>query len=141
MKITTDDTEDDPGALINLTPLLDVVFNLIIFFMVTTQFLEDERDLKIELPDAENAGKAAALPQNLLVNVRQDGKFLVGDRVLDRDELKKLLQEAKRARQDQHVTLRVDRETPFRHPVVVFDLCKGLAIETSLAVVGPDQGK
>ena len=135
MRIAKDHDEDEVVELINLTPLLDVVFNLIIFFMVTTQFVQDERDLKIKLPNAESAQTASAAPQTIIINVRQDGRFLIAEKSLDRDELKKTLQQAKRQHADTRVVLRVDRETPFRHPVVVFDICKGLGLDTSLATI------
>ena len=135
MKIPTGPEGEESVDLINLTPLLDIVFNLIIFFMVTTQFQEDERDLKIKLPESENAESAQQTPRTLLVNVRQDGRFSVGDKVLDRDELKRALARAKTDDPQQKVLMRVDKDTPFRHPVVVFDICKGLDIDTSLATV------
>lgn len=133
MKIDTDKEEDEVHELINLTPLLDIVFNLLIFFMVTTQFLEDEKDLKIKLPDAENAEAGAQKVETMVVNIRKDGSFLVAERVMDRDELKKHLAAAKRRNADQKVVLRADRDVPFRHPVAVMDICKGLGVETSLA--------
>lgn len=138
MRIQTDHGDEENVDLINLTPLLDIVFNLIIFFMVTTQFQEDERDLKINLPDAESAQAAAKVPQTLLINIGQDGRFKVGDQVMDKDEVKKTLQKAKRENPSQKVVMRVDKDTPFRHPVVIIDICKGLGIETSIATMGPE---
>ena len=62
---------------INLAPLIDVVFLLLIFFMVTTTF-RDEVGIKIQLP--ESAGEAAAESQPLILTIDADGTFYVNDR-------------------------------------------------------------
>ena len=67
---------------INLAPLIDVVFLLLIFFMVTTTF-RDEVGIKIQLPDA--SGEATAESQPLILTIDADGTFYVNDRqVADR---------------------------------------------------------
>jgi biopolymer transport protein ExbD len=79
---------------INLAPLIDVVFLLLIFFMVTTTF-RDEVGIKIQLP--ESAGEAAAESQPLILTIDADGTFYVNDRqVADRQPatLSKALAEA-----------------------------------------------
>ncbi len=67
------------GDAINLTPLIDIVFLLLIFFMVTASFKEDERDLKVILPGAENANPIKDLPKIMHVSVRKNGDFFVGN--------------------------------------------------------------
>ena len=49
MKITR---RDDDEPVLNLTPMIDVVFQLLIFFMVATTFLDPEKEIEIELPEA-----------------------------------------------------------------------------------------
>ena len=67
---------------INLAPLIDVVFLLLIFFMVTTSF-RDEVGIKIRLPEA--SGEAAAETQPLILTIDAEGTFYVNDRqVADR---------------------------------------------------------
>ena len=101
MKIKVEDSRD--GGLINLTPLIDIVFLLLIFFMVTASFKEDERDLKVVLPGAENADPIKDLPELILVSVRKDGAFLVGSAQLDAEELRTLLERAKEKNSRQKV--------------------------------------
>ena len=67
---------------INLAPLIDVVFLLLIFFMVTTTF-RDEVSIKIRLP--ESSGEAVAETQPLTLTIDAEGSFYVNDRqVADR---------------------------------------------------------
>lgn len=76
-------TLEDPA--INLTPLIDVVFLLLIFFMVTTTFTRETR-IAVNLPEA-NAEPAAAVPEQIEVLVSQSGRYSVNDRVLADNEL------------------------------------------------------
>ena len=71
-------TLEDPA--INLTPLIDVVFLLLIFFMVTTTFTRDTR-LTVNLPEAD-AAPAEAQPDQIEVVVSQAGRFSINDQLL-----------------------------------------------------------
>lgn len=76
-------TLEDPA--INLTPLIDVVFLLLIFFMVTTTFTRETR-IAVNLPEA-NAEPAESAPDQIEVLVSQSGRYSVNDRVLADNEL------------------------------------------------------
>lgn len=76
-------TLEDPA--INLTPLIDVVFLLLIFFMVTTTFTRETR-IAVDLPEA-NAEQAETIPNQIEVLVSQSGRYSVNDRVLPDSEL------------------------------------------------------
>jgi biopolymer transport protein ExbD len=73
---------------VNLTPLIDVVFLLLIFFMVTTT-ITDEGKLTITLPEASGE-PAPTLPIVLEVIVSSDGRFAVNGRVLTTSDAKTL---------------------------------------------------
>ena len=131
MKLDT--REEGENSLVNLTPLIDVVFLLLIFFMVTATFQNDERDLTINVPKTQNGNPIKDLPQTLVVGVKKDGALKVGDRTLDKEQLRQLLVRAKRKNNKQKVIVRADRAVPFRYPVGVLDVCAGLGITTSVA--------
>jgi biopolymer transport protein ExbD len=63
---------------LNLTPMLDVVLNLIVFFMLSTQFKEYERQYDIQLPAVADATALTGQPDELIVNVHADGRILLG---------------------------------------------------------------
>jgi len=72
---------------INLTPLLDVVFLLLIFFMVSTTF-KDEARLRVQLPQAQGEEVPPQEPDQIRILIDQSGNFFVDDRaVVDRDPL------------------------------------------------------
>ena len=64
---------DAEEFVVNLTPLIDVVFLLLIFFMVSTTFLEPEREIEVELPTAESGGEPQEAPDELILNIVKDG--------------------------------------------------------------------
>ena len=64
-------TTETQGGIINITPLLDVMFILLIFFMATTTFKEEEFDIMVNLPDASQKRVALSSASKLIVvNVR-----------------------------------------------------------------------
>ncbi len=75
---------------INITPLIDVVFLLLIFFMVTTTFSKETR-LLVNLPEA-NAEAAEAEVSQIEIIVSRDGSYSINGRVLVNDRLETLMQ-------------------------------------------------
>ncbi|MBK5965062.1 biopolymer transporter ExbD [Thiocystis minor] len=66
---------------INLTPLLDVVFLLLIFFMVSTTF-KDEARLRVQLPEAQGESLPAQAPEMIRIVIDRAGRFYVNDQAL-----------------------------------------------------------
>ncbi|HSH47991.1 MAG TPA: biopolymer transporter ExbD [Halomonas sp.] len=84
-------------AEVNLTPLIDIVFLLLIFFMVSTTF-ETRKALELELPRTESGAAAEASP--VTVAVTASGKYRLGERALSAAEFATALSaEAEQARQ------------------------------------------
>ena len=76
-----------PYPDINLTPLIDVVFLLLIFFMVSTTF-KDEARLRVQLPQAQGEEVPAEEPRQIRIAIDQGGRFFVDDQaVVDRTTL------------------------------------------------------
>ncbi|MEM7220499.1 MAG: biopolymer transporter ExbD [Pseudomonadota bacterium] len=82
-------------ASVEMTPLIDVVFLLLIFFMVSTTFIR-ETQLKIDLPEA--AGELQKVEsQSLEVSISRDGEYSVDGRLLVNSQLKTLLRALREA--------------------------------------------
>ena len=77
---------------LSLTPLIDVVFLLLIFFLVATRFAQEDRELDVELPSATEAKPMIAQPQQVYVNVDKDGQYFVDGKVLTPAEVQHMLQ-------------------------------------------------
>ena len=79
---------------LSLTPLIDIVFLLLIFFLVATEFAKEEREMKVVLPAASEAKPLTAKPSELYVNILKDGTFIVNRQKVDVGQLEKVLRQA-----------------------------------------------
>ena len=116
--------EQKPTVSIELTPLIDMVFLLLIFFLVATKFAEEERELDVRLPDASAAQPLISQPKELFVNVDQHGRYYVTGRTLTLDQLYPVLKAAwvnnpGRA----SVIIRADRRCRWEFVVAVMNAC------------------
>ena len=68
-------THTDEQPSLNLTPMIDIVFLLIIFFMVGTKFSELERKIGLQPPQVNDSGALSAAPEAKTVNVFRDGRI------------------------------------------------------------------
>ena len=127
----TDEQGEDLTA--NITPLIDVVFLLLIFFMVATSFLDPEKEMEIELPPALSGEASDEAPDELIINVLQDGKLVLSGREVDDAGLQSALTRAARRDPETPVTIRGDRQVTHERIVTVMDAC-GVAGLSNLAV-------
>jgi len=107
------------GAVLNLTPLIDIVFLLLVFFLLTTQFIEED-GIGVRLPTAASAANRER-DEVAVVMTAQGGLYLEGQR-LTLDELASHLREL--IGQDTTVVLRGDREVPLQKAVSVMEQAK-----------------
>jgi biopolymer transport protein ExbD len=119
---------------INLAPLIDVVFLLLIFFMVTTTFKDDAR-IKVQLPEAQ--GEVAVETISLTLVIDAAGSFYVNDSaVVDTDpaSLRKALAAAmgqvagERGAADQPLVLKADARTPHQAVMTAMDVASQLGL-------------
>lgn len=121
--------EDTTGIAIELTPMIDMVFLLLIFFLVATTFHQTEREMQIALPFASSATPISSLLQEIVVNVDIDGKIVIGGRTLEPDELRAMIEDSVRVNREGKVTVRGDRRTAYANIVAVLDICKGAGVQ------------
>ena len=120
-------SEDEPD--INLTPLIDVVFLLLIFFMVSTTF-EHQSRIQIELPEA-TAEATAQEDDTLEIMVDAQGRYFIGDQQVINSELKTLKTAIRKAvgnRGELPVTIRADANTPHQAVIRVLDATSQLGL-------------
>lgn len=104
-------------ALISLTPLIDVVFILLVFFMLASSFL-DWRSVTLDAP--RETGRSSSMEQALLIEVRRDGLRLAGETL----SLENVARRAARAiakKADRVVLVRPDDGVPVQDMVMVVD--------------------
>src|SRR6478672_7588821 len=86
----------------NLVPLTDMVFNLLIFFMCATTFVQIEKDLKVQLPKTSSTfTPISAPPRQLVINIEQDGTTTVAGKTYSEPDLSSLVASAVKANADQ----------------------------------------
>lgn len=121
--------EADSGISIEMTPMIDMVFLLLIFFLVATTFQQTEREMQIALPMASSSEPISALLQELVINVDVEGKIIVGGRTLELDALNDMISSAVANNPEQKVTVRGDKGTVYANIISVLDVCKGAGIQ------------
>ena len=97
--------------LLDLTPMIDMVFNLLIFFMAATTFTQIEKDLTVQLPKAWGFQTLSAVPKQIIINIRQDGATYVDGRQRTDAELSEVLSSAVKADPGREVLIRVDERS------------------------------
>jgi len=116
----TSSERDEPE--VNLASLIDVVFLLLIFFMVSTTF-ERQAALKVDLPETSEQ-TAQAVEKSLEVVIDAQGRFFVAEKALvnsQRETLRAALIEALAGDTEQPITLRADAQTPHHFVVTAMD--------------------
>ncbi len=119
----------DDRLSIELTPIIDMVFLLLIFFLVATTFQQTEREMQIALPMAASAGPISASLREIIVNVDETGAIIVSGQTVTADDLRSIVETAVAENPEQKVTVRGDRRTAYEHIVTVLDVCKGSGVQ------------
>lgn len=119
----------DSEIKIELTPMIDMVFLLLIFFLVATTFQQEEREMQIALPVASAAGPISASLRELIINVDAEGQIIIAGQTYSDDQLKTLVTDSVEANPERKVTVRGDRSTTYANVVRVLDICKGAGIQ------------
>lgn len=111
----------------NLTPLIDVVFLLLVFFMLTSHFVTEEA-LNIDLPVAES-GQASREDTRLEVVLDAEGRYLINDHIVEPEALEGTLREALATREDKIVRIRGDRAANLGNAVGLLDTARKAGAE------------
>ncbi|MEM9703459.1 MAG: biopolymer transporter ExbD [Planctomycetota bacterium] len=114
------DAAEEPA--LNLTPLVDVLFLLLIFFLVGTRFTRNESSFEIELPVASAAPNPLRdRPDDLIVNVGPQGQLSLMDEPLSIERLRERLVEVAAVYPDQVVAIRGDGSAAYQQITTVMD--------------------
>jgi biopolymer transport protein ExbD len=116
------DTEDDADDGIRLTPLIDVVFLLLIFFLSATTFSREEVEMDLDLPEAAS-GEAGKSLETIQINIARDGRMVMNGREVTEEALHQKLRAAAARNRDRQVLIRGDTEARYGLVAKVFDAC------------------
>ena len=121
-------THLDEQPTLNLTPMIDIVFLLIIFFMVGTKFTELERKIGLRVPEVTDRGALTAAPERKIINVFRDGTVTLDQVPVTLEELTGQLAAARSQYSDLGVLVRGDAQGEFQLVASVLNACKQAGI-------------
>jgi biopolymer transport protein ExbD len=122
-------THLDEEPTLNLTAMLDVMFLLIIFFMLGTRFVDEERKIGLKLPEVTDRGALSAAPARKEVNVYRDGTITLDKSTVTLDELTMRLAAAHRQYNELGVLVRGDAQGEFQPVASVLNACKQAGVQ------------
>ena len=111
---------------LNMTPLIDCVFLLLIFFMVTTVF-KQPYSLQVVLPEAQQG--VIVEEKKLVASITQDGRMEINRHLVTLDNLEQVLLREKEGTRSLTLVVRTDQETPHKYLLDLFEVAKRVGIE------------
>ena len=133
--------EGDEEVVMNLTPMLDMVFNLLLFFLAATTFAKEEVELDLRLPEARSGQQASGPALQLIINVFANGRLSVEGREVTLEALRQKLEAAAARNREQAVLIRGDRQAQFGVGLQVLDACRLAKIKKVDFAALPAQGQ
>ncbi len=131
-------TQQDQSPSLNLTPMIDVLFLLIIFFMVGTKFTEIEPNLPVELPQVAEARVDELPPKRRTIRILADGTVQLDSRTVTNEDLTEQLQADIQRRPDLGVVVRSDASGPFQNVAQVLSACQSAGVQRVAVAVELD---
>ncbi len=121
-------TADIEEPSLDLTPMIDIVFLLVIFFMVGTKFSDAERQFQIKLPTVSDALPLSELPDEIIVSVAESGELFLGEKLISLKDLEQELIVAHERYQEQAVVVRGDAQGAYQNVMNVLAICHRIGI-------------
>ena len=114
--------------VLQMAPLIDIIFLLLIFFMAASIFYQLETEIDITVPAAKESKDIRRAPGEIIINIRKDGTVVVNQRTLSDSQLENMLHRISRLYRGQPVIIRADRNTYHKDVIKVLDICAGADI-------------
>jgi biopolymer transport protein ExbD len=125
--------------VIQLVPLVDILFYTLIFFMIISVLQEMETEISINVPKAEQSKDHPRSPGEIIINVDREGRVVVNQRELGSEELEGMLKRIASLYPNQPVIIRADRKTYHEAVVRILDACAAADIwNISFATLKPE---
>ena len=131
--------QDLPGF--QIAPMVDVIFNLLCFFLVGQIFSRWETEIDVKLPTARMGTNVERLPGEIIINVLKDGAVVVNKQTLDNAGLKSVLERIVKMFPRQPVLIRADKQTAYEHIIRVLDTCRQVDIWNVSFATSMPEGK
>ncbi len=128
MPLKTSSCEELPS--VNLTSMIDVVFLLLIFFMVGTQFTKSERQIDLQLPSAGELKPMVAPPDQRVIVVTEGGQFELDGQAVSLDQLAAKLRGMQARYPELRVAVRADARVQYQFVSAAFSSAQGAGVKS-----------
>jgi len=126
--------------VINIAPVVDVLFLLLIFFMVTSTFVE-QPNIKLELPSTRHS--EATKIERMVLTISRDGQLFLQDKPVEKKDLEKELRRVILDTGDEVLVLKADKFVPYGVVIGIMDDAKGAGFKKIIAptIMDEETGK
>ena len=114
-------------GMIDTSALVDIMFILIIFFLVTMTFNEAEHDIAVNLPETDSNLSSAT--KAIIINVRQDGSYYIGSKRTNLAGIQQALRQLLAKNPQQKILVRGDRNALHGHVAAAIATCRASGIQ------------
>ena len=121
-------SDADADTHVDFVPMVDVLFNLLIFFLIATSMAQAEREMAVALPHAAASAPISSAMREIVINVTRDGAMIVNTKTVDEASLLSMLKAAVSQNAGQKVNVRGDRDAAYGLVARALDLCKQAGI-------------
>jgi biopolymer transport protein ExbD len=122
-------SKDGASELINISSMIDVMFILIIFFLVTTTFKEEEIDHMVNLPvDARNQSLTQSTGNLVKINIRKSGAYVLLGKQVTEEQITQLMDRELKKKPDLKVLIRSDQDAKLLYVANVLSICRHVGV-------------
>tara|TARA_Y100000588_G_scaffold170430_1_gene184271 strand:- start:2387 stop:2806 length:420 start_codon:yes stop_codon:yes gene_type:complete len=122
-------SSSNDGEIINISSMLDVMFILIIFFLVTTTFKEEEIDHMVNLPvDAKNQSLTQSTGNLIKINIRKSGAYVLMGKQVTEEQISDWMKTEVEKKPDIKVLIRSDQDAKHLYLANVMTICRHVGV-------------
>jgi biopolymer transport protein ExbD len=111
-----------------MAAMTDILFLLLLFYMVTSLFGKVEAELNITLPKSREARDIEREPSEIIINVKADGSYVINQIAYDENQIDEILRALAKVYRGDHIIVRGDKEAKYDYIIRLLDLCKKYSI-------------
>lgn len=128
------------GEIINLSSMIDVMFILIIFFLVTTTFKEEEIDHMVNLPtDARNQSLTQSTDTLIKINIRKSGAYVIQGKQVTEEEIDTFMETELQKKPELKVLIRCDQDAKHLFLANIMSICRHVGVPRANIAVKTEQ--
>ena len=128
------------GDIINISSMIDVMFILIIFFLVTTTFKEEEIDHMVNLPvDSKNQALTQSSGNLIKINIRKSGAYVLMGKQVTEEQISDWMKDEVEKKPDIKVLIRSDQDAKHLYLANVMSICRHVGVPKANIAVKTDR--